>query len=83
MDDFHNIHESRRSDTTTTHVVSHFVTMLLKALPGMASIPFNNPDQEQSIHNERGIDSNIIIGNHIFFLVYGLVMQDEKEHILI
>ena len=63
MDDFHNIHESRRSDTTTTHEVSHFVTTLLKALPGMASIPFYNPDQQQNVHNERGIDSNIIIEN--------------------
>ncbi len=66
MDDFHNIHEYRRSDTTTTHEVSHFITILLKALPEMASIPFYNPNREGSegsVYNQRGIDESIIIQN--------------------
>jgi hypothetical protein len=39
-------------------------------LPEVASIPFCNPDnQEKNVHNERGIDANIIISNaySIFF----------------
>jgi hypothetical protein len=63
VDDFHNIHEYRRSDTTTTHEVSHFITILLKALPEIASIPFHNHNQEKSIHNEEGIDAKIILQN--------------------
>ena len=63
MDNFHNIHEYRRSDTTTTHEVSHFITILLKALPEMAFIPFYNSNQGKSIHNERGVDATIIIEN--------------------
>ncbi|CAG8579548.1 8189_t:CDS:2 [Paraglomus occultum] len=63
VDDFHNIHEYRRSDTTTTHDVSHFITILLKALPEIPSIPFHNPNQEKSIHNEEGIDAKIILQN--------------------
>ncbi|CAG8615864.1 12866_t:CDS:2, partial [Gigaspora rosea] len=51
---FHNIHESHHSNTTSTHDVSHFTTILLKALPKKLSIPFNNPNQEKSIHNEKG-----------------------------
>ncbi|RIB21464.1 hypothetical protein C2G38_2176506 [Gigaspora rosea] len=50
---FHNIHESHHSNTTSTHDVSHFTTILLKALPKKLSIPFNNPNQEKSIHNEK------------------------------
>ena len=63
VDDFHNIHEYRRSDTTTTHEVSHFITILLKALPEIAFIPFHNPNQQKSIHNEEGIDAKIILQN--------------------
>jgi hypothetical protein len=29
----------------------------------MLYIPFNNPNQEKSIHNERGVDSDIVIEN--------------------
>ncbi|RIB18484.1 hypothetical protein C2G38_2184463, partial [Gigaspora rosea] len=54
VDDFHNIHEYRRSDTTTTHDIGHFVTILLKALPEMASVSYKNPNQEKSIHNKKG-----------------------------
>ncbi|RIB02248.1 hypothetical protein C2G38_2292038 [Gigaspora rosea] len=68
VDDFHNIHEYRRSDTTTTHDIGHFVTILLKALPEMASVPYKNPNQEKSIHNKKGIDSDIIVENaHLLF----------------
>ena len=63
MDNFHNIHEYRRSDTTTTHEVSHFITILLKALSETAFIPFYNSNQGKSIHNERGINATIIIEN--------------------
>ena len=71
VNDFHNIHEYRRSDTTTTHEVTHFVTILLKALPEIVSIPFYNPNQEKSIHNESGIDANIIIRNaNSYFFPY-------------
>ncbi|RIB08106.1 hypothetical protein C2G38_2252224 [Gigaspora rosea] len=63
VDDFHNIHEPRHSDATSTHDVSHFITILLKALPEMPSIPFNHPNQEMNIYNEEGIDSSIIIEN--------------------
>jgi len=71
VDDFHNIHEYRRSDTTTTHDISHFITILLKALPEKASIPFHNPNQEKSIHNEKGVDADIIVQNaHSSFFPY-------------
>ena len=84
VDDFHNIHEYRRSDTTTTHEVSHFIMILLKALPEIASIPFHNPNQEKSIHNEEGIDAKIILQNaHSSFCICGLVIQDESRCLLI
>lgn len=68
MDDFHNIHEYRYSDTTTTHNIGHFITMLLKSVPEVTSIPFRNPNQEQIIHNERGIDSGLILENaYLYF----------------
>ncbi|CAG8663745.1 812_t:CDS:2, partial [Ambispora gerdemannii] len=71
IDDFHNIHEYRRSDTTTTHEVSHFITILLKALPETASIPFYTSNQEGGVYNEKGIDENIIIPNaYISFFPY-------------
>lgn len=69
IDDFHNIHEFCRSNTTNTHDIAHFTTILLKALPEKLSIPFNNSNQEKSIHNNKGIDSDIIIenANSLFF----------------
>ena len=74
IDDFHNIHEYRRSNIMTIHEVSHFITILLKALPETASIPFYNPNREGSegnLHNQRGIDEKIIIQNaHIYFFPY-------------
>ncbi len=71
MDDFHNIHEYHHSDITTTHEVTHFVTILLKALPEIVFIPFYNPNQEKSIHNESGIDVSIIIRNtNSYFFPY-------------
>ena len=71
VDDFHNIHEYHCSDTTTIHEVSHFITILLKALPETVSIPFYNPNQEGNVHNEKDIDENIIILNaHTSFFPY-------------
>ena len=71
VDDFHNIHEHRHSDTMTIHEVSHFITILLKALPETASIPFYNSNQEGNMHNKKGIDENIIILNaHTSFFPY-------------
>ncbi len=74
MDDFHNIHEYCCSDTTTTHEISHFITILLKALSETASIPFYNPNREGSegsVYNQRGIDESIIIQNaHTSFFPY-------------
>ena len=68
MDDFHNIHEYRHSDITNTYDIAHFVTILLKALPDVTPIPFYNPDnQEKNVHNEEGIDANIIILNAYSF----------------
>ncbi len=63
MNNFHNIYEYRHSNTTTTHKVFHFITILLKALSETAFIPFYNSNQGKSIHNERGIDATIIIEN--------------------
>ncbi len=63
VNNFHNIHEYRHSDTMTIHEVSHFITILLKALPETASILFYNPNQEENVHNKKGIDENIIILN--------------------
>ena len=71
VDDFHNIHEYRRSDTTTTYEVTYFVIILLKALPEIVSIPFYNSNQKKSIHNESGIDVSIIICNaNSYFFSY-------------
>jgi hypothetical protein len=72
MDDFHNIHEYRRSDTTTTHDICHFITILLKALPEKTYIPFDNPNNPvRNIHNSKGVDANIIILNaHLIFFLY-------------
>lgn len=69
VDDFHNIHEYRRCDVTNTYDITHFVTILLKALPEVAPIPFYNPNnQEKNIYNEGGIDATIIISNaHTYF----------------
>ncbi|CAG8816558.1 4600_t:CDS:2, partial [Gigaspora rosea] len=50
IDDFHNIHEDCRSDSTLTHNTLHFITVLLKALPNTVSIP---NIEERSIHNEK------------------------------
>ena len=63
VNNFHNIHEYRHSDTMTIHEVSHFITILLKALSETVSIPFYNPNQEENVHNEKSIDENIIILN--------------------
>ncbi|CAG8600518.1 779_t:CDS:2, partial [Ambispora gerdemannii] len=60
VDDFHNIHEHCHSDTISIHEVSHFIMILLKVLSKTTSIPFC---QEKSVHNEKNIDSKIIISN--------------------
>jgi len=71
VDDFHNIHEYHHSDMTTTHEVTHFVTILLKTLPEIMSISFYNSNQEKSIHNKSGIDASIIIHNaNSYFFPY-------------
>ncbi|CAG8659052.1 23205_t:CDS:2, partial [Gigaspora rosea] len=59
MNYFYNIYKYHCSDTTTTHDISHFVIILLKALPKIASVPFKNPNQEKSIYNKKGIYSDI------------------------
>ena len=63
VNDFYNIHEYYCNNATIIHEVSHFITILLKALPKIASISFYNSNQEENIYNEKGIDENIIILN--------------------
>jgi len=71
IDDFYNIYKYRHSDIMTTHEVSYFITILLKALSETVSIPFYNPNQEENVHNEKSIDENIIILNaHTSFFLY-------------
>jgi len=68
---FITFYEYHHSDTTTTHEVSHFIIILLKALPETASISFYNSNQEGNVHNEKDIDENIIILNtHTSFFPY-------------
>jgi len=68
MDNFYNIHEYHRSDVTNTHDIAYFITILLKALLDVVFILFCNPDnQEKNVHNEEGIDANIIISNAYSF----------------
>jgi hypothetical protein len=80
LDDYHNIHTKRRGDTTTTSDVLHFQTILLKAVPGLPAVPFNNPHNGKNIHNPKGIDAELIVENFqvLFFPHLWLTYNERK-----
>ena len=61
IDDYHNIHRRNMPSLLETHNIFHFVTILLNSNSNISRIPFcfNNI----SIHNSKGIDSELIIKN--------------------
>ena len=63
LDDYHNIHTKRRADTTTTSDVHHFQTILLKAVPELPTVSFNNLHINKNVHNPKGIDADLIVEN--------------------
>ena len=61
IDDYHNIYCCNMPSLLETHNIFHFVTILLNSNSNISRIPFcfNNI----SIHNSKGIDSELIIKN--------------------
>ena len=61
IDDYHNIYRRAKSSLLETHNIFHFVTILLNSNSNISKISFcfNNI----SIHNPKGIDSELIIKN--------------------
>ena len=61
INDYHNIHHRTKPSLLETHNIFHFVTILLNSNSNISRIPFcfNNI----SIHNSKGIDSELIIKN--------------------
>jgi hypothetical protein len=80
LDDYHNIHTKWRGDTTTTSDVLHFQTILLKAVPGLPAVPFDNPHNSKNIHNPKGIDAELIVENFqvLFFPHLWLTYNEHK-----
>src|SRR5205807_7395962 len=80
IDDYHNIHTKRRGDTTTTSDVHHFQTILLKAVPGLPAVPFDNLHTDKNIHNPKGIDAELIVENFqvLFFPHLWLTYNERK-----
>ena len=55
IDDFHDIHEKRRPDTTSTSTANHFATCVAKPVIDCLKIPlvFNGV----SVHNPNNIEA--------------------------
>jgi len=81
LDDYHNIHTKRRADTTTTSDVHHFQTILLKAVPELPTVSFNNLHINKNVHNPKGIDADLIVENVqvLFFPHLWLTYNEHKS----
>ena len=81
LDDYHNIHTKRRADTTTTSDVHHFQTILLKAVPELPAVSFNNLHINKNVHNPKGIDADLIVENVqvLFFPHLWLTYNEHKS----
>ena len=62
IDDYHNIHRRNQLTLLQTHNIYHFVTILLNTNAKIPRIPFYSLSNF-SIHNPKGIDSELIINN--------------------
>jgi hypothetical protein len=62
IDDYHNIHRRNQPTLLQTHNIYHFVTILLNTNTKIPKIPFYSLNNF-SIHNPKGIDSEIIINS--------------------
>ena len=60
IDDYHNIHRRNQPTLSKTHDINHFVTILLNSNSNIPKIPFYSSNNI-SIHNSKGIDSELII----------------------
>ncbi|CAB4393527.1 unnamed protein product [Rhizophagus irregularis] len=58
VDDYHNIHEKRRPDTTSTSVAKHFATCVAKPVTECSTVPvvFNGI----SVHNPNNVEASRI-----------------------
>ncbi|CAH1771145.1 571_t:CDS:2, partial [Entrophospora sp. SA101] len=43
--------------------VHHFQTILLKAVPELPAVPFDNLHINKNVHNLKGIDAELIVEN--------------------
>ena len=55
IDDYHNIHEKRKPDTTSTSIAKHFVTYIIKPVTGCFAIPIVS--NGISIHNPNNVEA--------------------------
>src|SRR6185369_14207217 len=80
LDDYHNIHTKRHGDTTTSSDVHHFQTILLKAIPELPAVPFNNLYVNKNVHNPKGVDAELIMENVqvLFFPHFWLTYNECK-----
>src|SRR6266542_35158 len=62
IDDYHNIHRRNQPTLLQTHNIYHFVTILLNTNTKIPRIPIYSLNNF-SIHNPKGIDSELIISN--------------------
>src|ERR1051325_6176581 len=60
IDDYHNIHRRNQPTLLKTHVINHFVTILLNSNPNIPKIPYYSLNNIP-IHNPKGVDFKLII----------------------
>ena len=60
IDDYHNIHRHNQSTLLQTHNIYHFIIILLNTNTKISRIPYYSSNNF-SIHNPKGIDSELII----------------------
>src|ERR1044071_2869000 len=80
IDDYHNIHRRNQPTLLQTHNIYHFVTILLNTNTKIPKIPFYSLNNF-SIHNPKGIDSELIISNfkNDFMNQLGKSYYEQKE----
>src|ERR1044072_7841176 len=80
IDDYHNIHRRNQPTLLQTHNIYHFVTILLNTNAKIPRIPIYSLNNF-SIHNPKGIDSELIISNfkNDFMNKLGKSYYEQKE----
>ena len=82
FDDYHNIHTIRRGDTTTSSDVHHFQTILLKAVPELPAVPFDNLHIDKNVHNPKGVDAELIVENvQVLFFPHLWLTYNERKFV--